>query len=95
MGEVYIQLLLCSGRAAGVGYSRKHEALPSNAWSAAAANRQEHRNQWNWADYTLRRLLPALKSAVVSALVQCVYKCFAGQTNLCVDHWIPVFQKRS
>lgn len=46
VGEVRIQLLLCSGRAVGVGQSWKYEALPTNIWQAKAATRQEYRNQW-------------------------------------------------
>lgn len=96
VGEVLVQLLLCSGRATGVGHSWKHEALPSNIWPAEAANTQEYRNQWSWTDYTHRHLFLVVGSAVVlSALGRCDYKCFAGQTDLRVDHWIPAAHTQS
>ena len=106
MGEVHIQLLLCSGRAAGVGHSWKHEALPSNIWPAEAAYRQDYRYQQRWTDYTLSRCFFLVGSAVVKLIYLLItgratrkrynlffFRRIETEKNKCSLKWVHLMQR--
>lgn len=74
VGDVLVQLLLRSGRAAGVGRRGKHEALPTSVRPAAAAERQERGNQWGRMANAHGGVPRGVGSAPSSALGRCDYK---------------------